>query len=448
MAMRRRFGWLLVLGLLAVGSGRLQGQEAVRLQERFAAGYQYHVRARVDLSGTLTLPAGEGRPKPRQVSLRGDSALDYHERVLTVNAEGQVSKTLRICTRMDFRRTVAEQLQETSLRPAVRRLVLLRNGNTEVPFSPDGPLTWGEIDQVRTDVFTPALAGLLPATEVKVGEHWKATTDAIQELTDLEKIEDGSLECRLERIDTTAKGRQARIAFTGTVRGTNEDGPNRQKLTGYLLFDLATNHLSYLHLQGVHALLDADGKEVGRVEGQFVLQRSLDNRSPDLTDAAVKGVATEPNADNTRLLYDNPDLGVRFLYPRRWRVVGVRGSQVILDGSDKSGLLLTLDPLERVPTGGQFLAESRTWLEKQKAKVSRVVPPRRLRESPPLDHFAIEAEMGEQKIWMDYFVVRYPVGGATLAARLVPGELETVRKEAELLARSIGITKPIEAKKK
>ena len=31
------------------------------------------------------------------------------------------------------------------------------------PFSPDGPLTWGEIDVVRTDVFNPAaIPGLLP----------------------------------------------------------------------------------------------------------------------------------------------------------------------------------------------------------------------------------------------------------------------------------------------
>ena len=62
-------------------------------------------------------------------------------------------------------------------------------------------------------------------------------------------------------------------------------------------------------------------------------------------------MALEPNADNTQLLYDNPDLGVRFLHPRRWRVAGVRGAQVALDETGGNGLLLTLEPAATVPTG-------------------------------------------------------------------------------------------------
>ena len=61
--------------------------------------------------------------------------------------------------------------------------------------------------------------------------------------------------------------------------------------------------------------------------------------SRDLSDDALKGVALEPNAENTLLLYDNPDFGVRFLYPRRWHVGAVHGSQLALDGADGSGLL-------------------------------------------------------------------------------------------------------------
>ena len=101
-------------------------------------------------------------------------------------------------------------------------------------------------------------------------------------------------------------------------------------------------------------MLDKDGKEVGRIEGRFVLTRQANTRSPVLSDTALKDVATEPNADNTRLLYDNRELGVRFLYPRRWHVASVRGSQVTLDSADGSGLLVTLDPLTRAPTGAAF----------------------------------------------------------------------------------------------
>jgi hypothetical protein len=439
--------WVRTVGCLGalVGAGRAGAEEAVRLQERFPTGYQYGVRTRVELEGSLTLPAAKGKPAPKPIAVRGDSAIEYDERVLSVNAKGEVSKTLRFARRMEVRRTVAGQAQQTSLRPGVRRLVLLRHNNIEVPFSPDGPLTWGEIDLVRTDVFTPALAGLLPERAVRVGERWRASTAAVQELTDLERLSEGSLECKFEQVQTVGGRRQARVSFRGTVRGTNEDGPNRQRLQGHFTFDLTSNHLNYLQLQGTHSLLDKDGNEVGRVEGRFVMVRQANTRAAELSDTALKGVSVEPNGDNTLLLYDNPNLGVRFLYPRRWRVGSVGGTQVTLDGADGSGLVLTLDPLSRVPTGAGFLAESRAWLEKQKARLLRVVGPRRL--TPALEHFALEAEMGGQKFWMDYYVARQPNGGATLAARLPLRDLDALRQEVERIARSVAVTKRIPDKR-
>jgi hypothetical protein len=436
-------GWLVVLG-----AAQVEAQEAVRLQERFVPGYVYNVRARVDLSGALTPPA-KGKAAPKAISIRGDSAIEYSERILTLNDKGDVAKTIRLYKRMDFRRTVAAAPQETSLRPAVRRLVLLRGKRGAVPFSPDGPLLWGEIDQVRTDVFTPALVGLMPDRPVRVGERWSATQAAVKELTALESVE-GKLECKLEKVEVVSGRRLARVGLNGTVRGVNEDGPSRHSLRGHYTFDLASNHLGYLLIQGTQVLLGKEDKEVGRLEGRFVLMRQANPRVAELADGALKGVALAPSADNTLLLYDNPDLGVRFLYPRRWAVAGVRGRQLTLDGADGSGVMMTLDPLARVPTGAGFLDESRKYLEKAKARIVKVSPPRSL--TARLEHFAIETEMGGQKVWMDYFVVRQAKGGATLAASLVTrssaGDLANLRAEVERIARSIVITRQIEDRKK
>jgi hypothetical protein len=324
--------------------------------------------------------------------------------------------------------------------------VLLRHKHTEVPFSPDGPLIWGEIDLVRTDVFTPALVGLLPSGPVRIGDHWTASTAAVEELTDMDRIEEGQLECKLEQVTALSQGgqlrRHARVAFSGTVRGTNEDGPNRQRLDGYYFFDLESNHLSYLTLKGVHSLLGKDGKEVGRVEGRFVLTRQTQRRSKDLADDALRGLVLEPNAQNTLLLYDNPSLGVRFLYPRRWRIASERGPQVALDAADGGGLLLTLEPPGRVPTAAQFLAETRDWMQKQKVKVVREEPARRLAAGPDLlEQFALEVEAGGQRVLMDYYVIRQRAGGGTVAARLLPGDLATVRKEVEGIVRSVTVTR-------
>jgi hypothetical protein len=430
-------------------TGTQAADESVQLRERFAPGYLYHVSSRVELSGTLTLPAEPGKAAPKPLAVTGDSAIEYDERVLALTAAGEVDRTARIYRRMDFNRKVGDRPQQNTLRPAVRRLVVLRHKNQEVPFSPDGPLTWGEIDLVRTDVFTPALAGLFPDRPVRGGERWTAAAVAIQELTDLERIEDGSVACRLEQVTTVEGRRYARVTLSGTVRGVNEDGPNRQQLDGYYFFDLESQHLSYLYLKGISFLLDKEGKEMGRVEGRFTLSRQAQQRCRDLSDEALKGVALEPNADNTLLLYDNPELGVRFLYPRRWHVAGVRGRQVALDEANGNGLLLTLEPPERVPTGAQFFAESRDYLTGQKAKVLRADPPRRLQGAPQeVEQFDLEAEAGGQKVWLDYYVLRQAPGGATLAARLLPNDLVALRKEVERMARSVVVTKAPPADKK
>jgi len=434
----------MALGLLLPTT--LDAQESIRLREQFPAGYQYHVSTRVELSGRLTPPpakpavAGAVADAVRPVTVSGQSAIEYDERVLD-SAENQVRKTIRIYRRVELERKLGDEAQETGLRPGVRRLVILRSKTVEVPFSPDGPLLWGEIDLVRTDIFTPALSGLLPEQAVRVGQRWNAGAGAIQELTDLERIEGGGLECKLEELTTLAGRRHARVALAGKVSGVNEDGPSRQEIDGYFYFDLESQHLSYLSFKGVHYLLDGQGKESGRIEGRFVLTRQAHQRSADLSDQALKGVTTEPNADNTQLLYDNSELGVKLLYPRRWRVGGLRGRQLVLDEVNGSGLLLTLDPLDRTPTGAQFLAESREFLLKQQTKISRIEAPRRLQGAPQeLEHFGLEIDKSGERATMDYYVIRQALGGATMAARLLPTELAAMRKDVEKIARSVTIT--------
>jgi hypothetical protein len=420
-------------------------EEPIRIAERFSNGDHSRVSCRVEISGTLTPEPEKGKPvKP--VPVRGDSAIEYDERILDVDSLGTVPKTLRIYRRIEFQRNVGGRDQQQTIRPAVRRLVLLRKNNTEVPFSPDGPLTWGEVNLVRTDVFTPALCGLLPPQPVRKGESWKAGIEAVKELTDMEQIDDGGLECKLEEITMLSVSgrdlRQARMAFTGAVRGINEDGPNRQQLDGYLYFDLESNHLSYLTLKGIHSLLGKDGRETGKIEGRFTLTRQMQQQVKDLTDDAVRGLMLEPNAENTLLLYDNPELGVRFLHSRRWRPSGENDRQVTLDAADGSGLLLSLESAGSVPTAAQYLKDSRDWFAKQKAKVLHEEPAQTLRtHTGRLERFALGVEINGQRPLMCYFVIAQPTGGATIAARLLSADSRASQDEVERIARSIVISK-------
>jgi hypothetical protein len=437
---RTVFEWLM-LAMSAFASSQARADEPIRLVEEFPPGRQYHVSCRVELSGSLTLPADKAAASSRPLAVTGTSAIEYDERILRAAADTSVERTIRIYRRIEFERQVGDRIQESTIRPEVRRLVVLRHNNLEVPFSPDGPLTWGEMDLVRTDVFTPALLGLLGDKPVRIGERWQAARPAIQELTDMERIDDGQVECRFDEMTILAGRRLARVSFSGSVRGLNEDGPNRQEIQGYLFFDLESRHLSYLSLKGASYLLGADGKTRGRVEGQFVLTRRLLGPLGDLNEDVLKRLNVEPGEENTRMLYDNPELGLRFVYPRRWHVASVRGSQVALDGPGGDGILITRE-ISRPPSPDQYLAEARSYLEKQQATISSVVQPRRL-SAPPrgLEHFSFEINVSGRQELLDYYIVNQEAGGATMAARLLSADLVNMREDVVRIARSVEILK-------
>lgn len=428
--------WLFLLSALGWWAGGASAQEVVRLQEAFPVGYAYEVSSRVELSGNLTVPA-DGKEPARSLTVQGKSALDYQERVLQSTA-GQVVRTLRWYRRLEFQRQVGAQQEQLALRPEVRRLVILRRQHLEVPFSPDGPLTWNEIDFIRTDVFTPALTGLLPAQAVAVGARWPAQAAAVQELTDLNRLESGQVECELAEVVSLSGRRLARVNFRGRVRGLGEDGPTQHELDGYLFFDLSGQFLSYLSLRGTQALLGAGDKVLGQVSGQLVLSRRPAAPVAELSDAALRGLSLEPTADNTLLLYEEPLLGVRFEYPRHWRIVRVQGRQLVLENQRGSGLLLTVEPLSRLPGGAQFLQEARTYLEQQRAQLLRVESPQVVHTgSPTVEHFAFVIAQQGQQAYLDYYVVRDQQAGATVAARFPLAEAQAAAAEVRRLVLSL-----------
>jgi hypothetical protein len=433
--------------LLAPLASPVAGQDSVTLAERFEPGAISRVEVSVKLSGKLAVPAGKDKP-PRLVALTGNSRVSYEERILTADEPGML-KAVRIYRDVEFVRVVDGMVQDAGIRPSVRRMVVIKTEGRRAPFSPDGPLTWGEIDVVRTDVFNPAaIPGLLPAGPVKKGQTWKASAAAVSELTDMEKVDSGELTIELIGVTEVDRKRVARLKMSGTVKGVNEDGPNEQTLDGSAYFDLDAAMLTYLSIKGSHKLLDGNGQTAGVIEGQFTMTRAAIARPPaELSDAALGIVALKPTAENTLLLYDNSDLGVRFLYPRGWRVGAVQGRQVTLDHARGAGILITVEPAARVPTAEDYLTETTAFLAKQKAAITATDKPTRVRSEPVLlDRFGLDATFGSDKARLEYAVLKQTDGGATVAARIPAAESAALKPEVERFIRSLSVTKKIEGK--
>jgi hypothetical protein len=411
---------LLLLCLAATA----QAQEPVRLEERLEPGSNYHVSCRVQIAGSLKLPT-----KAQALDVVGSSVIEYDERVLVMTATGEVDRTLRLYSAIDFDRKVGTEPQKNTIRPAVRRMVVLRNNNIEVPFSPDGPMMWTEIDLVRTDVFTPALTTLLPRGPVRVGDTWKSGEPAVRELTDLEKITGGDLTCRLDKLDNANGQSLAKITFVGVVSGIGENGPTRHDLDGFLYFDRNARRIGYVSLKGSESLVDAQGVPQGQVKGTFVLTRDV----RPLPQAIAGNLDTTPSDANTQMLYDDEATGLRFLYPRRWKA-RPEGNSVKLDDHRGNGLLLTVEPALQLPSANRFLRETRAAIEMRKGKITAASAIETVQRQPTeVEAFTLDAtlpeEKGTQRVRVYHAIVRDSRAGVTVSATLTAANPLELQRE-------------------
>jgi hypothetical protein len=431
-------GCSLGLGIAIVFAAVGRAADDYTLAEKFDAAAVYRVEQKTELTGRIAV-AKEG--KTETISLSGGGTIVFDERVLDSD-ESDTQKVVRQYRTFDVRRHVGSREQSADLRPAVRRLVVLRSAKGKSPFSPDGPLIWSEIDAVRTDPFVPALVpALLPTKPVAVNDSWPMAADAIAELTDLEKVTAGGYTLKLAGIVTLNGRRQARISLAGSVRGVDDNGPCKHTLDGTAYFDLADNRLVHLSLKGTHELLDGSGKTTGTIEGRYSLTRTAAD-AKELSDVALKSLELKPTVENSRLLYDNRDLGVRFLHARRWRVGAVQGRQVTLDGPNGAGILLTVETAKTLPTADEFEKESLAFLRKSARDAAATDKPRRVANNPALDRFALTATAADGAIRMEYAVLANADGtGATVAARLPDADAKELGKDVDQLLKSLAVEK-------
>jgi hypothetical protein len=80
-------------------------------------------------------------------------------------------------------------------------------------------------------------------------------------------------------------------------------------------------------------------------------------------------------------------------------------------------------------------------MAKNNGTIQREIPAATLRIRPRLEAFSFETKLSDKNFWMDYYLTDQPEGGASIAARLLPTELATTRKEVEAIARSLTRTR-------
>lgn len=430
---------VVILGCCVGAFARSPGSTVSRIR----TGDVYRVTVVEELSGSLDLPAAAGSAA-RKLSIVGKALLQYRERPFAADSQGRVVRALRLYDRIEYSRRVGNQDQDAQLRPQVRRVVV-DAGNRMGTYSPDGPMLAEEVEFVRTHTLAFVLEGFVEPN-LTSGKKWNANPAAIAELTGLGHMETGALECVFEGEVKEGSRPAARIAFAGSVVGTSAEGRSRNDVRGTLLIDSATGRMFEFRAAGTKVMLDANERPLGKVQVDYRLVVEPIASDPELTDAVVAALPT-PDVRLTSYLFDHPGLGVRLLYPRRWRLASVRERELLLQSAGNS-LVIHVEAAGSTPATANFARDVTAHLAKQKLDVRLTVPVREA-SSPHgrIGHFRFEGTVDGQTTVLDYWVVARGSYGATLAARLAPLDAAKTSDEIEAIARSLAFSAPLPEKK-
>lgn len=320
-----------------------RGQQKIGLREKYQEGELYIVEAVTEQTGVLDMVPDPRQPNlPKRLSKNGKARSQYLEKVLAIDPDQLANKTIRKYLVLEAEQKIGTDSTQARLRPQLQHVVLDRKGSQAVTFSPDGSMLIGELEQVRTDVFLPRLAGLLSPEAVNLGNSWKATNLAVQELTDLQKIDTGFLTCTLSQIEP---GDIALIKYDGRVTGTTPTGSNEQTIQGSYRFDLKTQRLITLKFEVTSVLVDRDRKRVGDISAVYqMVRRPAPGQNLD-----TAGMTLEASEENTLLLVQEPQLGVELVHSRRWVPRPASDKSWIIDGPSGSGLTIQFETAAKIP---------------------------------------------------------------------------------------------------
>jgi len=197
------------------------------------------VRLRLDVSGELVAPAGpDAAAERRPVAM--EARFDFDETSTAVSSTA-VSSTagaeprpaaavVRRYADATAEIRAGDRTARRALAPDARSVLVARIGTTPMPFLADGFLSGDEADLLDTPFDPLLLEGLLPATQVVVGDTWHVAGDVAAGLLAIDTVESGTIDARLEEV---ADG-VAVVSLSGIVDGAADGVPTHVTIEGTL----------------------------------------------------------------------------------------------------------------------------------------------------------------------------------------------------------------------
>jgi hypothetical protein len=346
MAVARIPGVIVVALLMAAGVGRA---ETYSLAEAPQAGESFAFTLSLRLAGEITV-VQEGKPLKLKLNAQAEHA--FRERILAVQKEGPLAtKVARYYDDARAAITVDGTTSQRSLRPERRLFVAQRPQDALLCYSPQGPLTYAELETVSEHFDTLALAGLLPGKDVAVGETWKITNPVAQALCLFEGLVDNGLTGKLVEV----KNGEAVISVTGNTRGIELGAQAKVAVTATARFDLNRKRLTALEWKQSDDRDQGPASPVLTAEATVTLTRRPIEEPKELADVAIAGVPQgfEVPATLTAVSTHDPKGRFDLNICREWQLVSLTDTRAVLRLLDRGDFVAqaTLTPWAKTEPG-------------------------------------------------------------------------------------------------
>lgn len=351
---------------IALGGGLVQpilAAEKIELTESATDQRPFRITVHMDLEGQVQTAIGDA--KAASMKLAGSANLKFHERrLVSLGRDAAGFRGLRFYDQAELVSEVADRKTEASLRANMRHIVAEGQVEGLRLYSPNGPLTYEEIELLRPPVDSLTALSLLPADRVEVGEKWEVPRWSYQFLTGLEAIEKGNVTCTLLSIDNQL----CKVTFTGEVVGGTLGASTQIALQGHFLYDLKERCLTEIELNQTENRAIGAASPGLKVTAKATLKRHPIESLDALNEAMISAVPRVPDRGLLLLLLDSTEWGAKIYHDRQWHLFHQSPTVSVLRFMDKGTLVAqcNVSPIGAAPAG-KHISEKQFQQDVQKA---------------------------------------------------------------------------------
>ncbi len=320
---------IILMGIASILYGLSVAAQAVELKPSASAGELRSNELSLDVKGELRVMADK---QMQSLPLSVAATAKFTERRVD---DGSLANEIRTLRHYESAKATIRVQNESTMNRLRDKHGLVRgklSQNKLQLLAAQNPLTRDERDLLDLSGDPLSLAGLLPASDVEVGNNWTVPSEKLAAIYGLDEVKRSDVSVKLSKFEDNI----ATLALTGKLNGVALGSPTAMTLSGTLSFNKNTGNFDEWTLS-IKEQRDPGIASPGLdVTAKLTATAKTIHEAKELSDENLGGLALIDDQQQERLSYVNRRAVFRFQYDPRWKIRSDESQQVnmqLVDGN-------------------------------------------------------------------------------------------------------------------